>query len=330
MNCDRDDLLTGVDLPDLWAAEGLTVLGNRRGGQCPSPEHSQTGATPPVSIGIADGHGVWNCHGCGAGGTAVDLLLLRRGMSVAEAMAHLRDRAGIRDRAAPNVAPRTIGAREIGAATPGTDQHLDRFLAERRWRRDVADRFGLAPILDKGGRPRIRFPFRADGKLLTWQDRAAAGQDPKYLAAPSKKLTLYAHDLTVALTNGSPGGRSAVIVVEGPPDVVAIAHAYPAGGVIGLPGVEWARKPSVAGALQGFDVIVAMDNDAAGEKARADLEGRLLAQGCRVAHLRYPDGCNDADDWRRALDADDDRFRVAFLAELDALEWQVIADGIAA
>ncbi len=40
----------------------------------PSPEHAQTGKTPPVSV--DNEKGLWRCHGCGLGGMAIDLLAL--------------------------------------------------------------------------------------------------------------------------------------------------------------------------------------------------------------------------------------------------------------
>lgn len=36
----------------------------------------------------------WHCHGCGDGGTAIDLVMHRRGLDVGAAIAWLADRAG--------------------------------------------------------------------------------------------------------------------------------------------------------------------------------------------------------------------------------------------
>lgn len=87
---DRDQVLAAIDLPALW----VELVGPRRqsGWPCPVPTHAQTGATPPVSI-YRDGKR-WCCHGRGAGGTAIDLLVIARGLSVGEAFAELRRRAG--------------------------------------------------------------------------------------------------------------------------------------------------------------------------------------------------------------------------------------------
>lgn len=79
---DRDALLAAVDLRAL--ADDL--LGPPSGGgrspmwPCPSAQHAQTGRTPPVSIFTSRrGEQRWRCHGCGDGGTAIDLVLAVRG-----------------------------------------------------------------------------------------------------------------------------------------------------------------------------------------------------------------------------------------------------------
>jgi hypothetical protein len=85
----RDAILAETDLAELFRDE----VGEPKGQMwpCPAPEHSQTGATPPVSI---DGQ-VWCCHACGAGGSAVDLLVVARGMDVGQALDELRLLAGM-------------------------------------------------------------------------------------------------------------------------------------------------------------------------------------------------------------------------------------------
>ena len=75
---DRDAILAAVDL----AALADELLGSRRGTArsptwpCPNAQHAQTGRTPPVTVFRSQqGHERWHCHGCGAGGTAIDLVL---------------------------------------------------------------------------------------------------------------------------------------------------------------------------------------------------------------------------------------------------------------
>lgn len=93
---DRDELLERTDLEGLFTE----LVGPGRGSgrsatwPCPVPEHAQTGKSPPVSI---DGENkLWACHGCGAGGTAIDLVMAARRVSIGEAMEELARRAHVR------------------------------------------------------------------------------------------------------------------------------------------------------------------------------------------------------------------------------------------
>src|SRR3954470_13795052 len=98
---DRDAIVASVDLPGL--ADEL--LGGRRGTDrspmwpCPNPQHAQTGRTPPVSIFTSRrGEQRWRCHGCGTGGTAIDLVMACCRIDARHAMDQLARRVGIDDR----------------------------------------------------------------------------------------------------------------------------------------------------------------------------------------------------------------------------------------
>lgn len=89
----RDEILAATDL----ATELERVVGPARGQgrsarwHCPSTAHGpQTGRTPPVTVFAGrDEFERWKCHACGAGGTAIDLVLAARGGTVAEALDYL-------------------------------------------------------------------------------------------------------------------------------------------------------------------------------------------------------------------------------------------------
>ena len=94
----RDAILAAVDLAGL--ADEL--LGPRKGSArsptwaCPSPDHPQTGRTPPVSIFAGrTGEQRWHCHGCGNHGTALDLMMQLRGVDVRAALEDLARRSGL-------------------------------------------------------------------------------------------------------------------------------------------------------------------------------------------------------------------------------------------
>jgi hypothetical protein len=95
---DREAILAAVDLPEL--ADEL--LGDRTGSprsptwSCPNPDHYQTGRTPPVTIFATRwGQSRWHCHGCGNGGTAIDLVMQVEGVDARTALSELADRSGV-------------------------------------------------------------------------------------------------------------------------------------------------------------------------------------------------------------------------------------------
>ncbi|HET7720856.1 MAG TPA: hypothetical protein VFK43_12885, partial [Acidimicrobiales bacterium] len=94
---DRDALLAATDLRAL--ADDL--LGHHHGPErsptwtCPNPQHAQTGRTPPLGVfATRTGQQRWRCHGCGVGGTAIDLVMAATGTDVRGAMDDLARRAG--------------------------------------------------------------------------------------------------------------------------------------------------------------------------------------------------------------------------------------------
>jgi hypothetical protein len=147
---DRDALLAAVDLRQL--AEEL--LGPHRGQarsamwRCPNPQHSQTGRTPPVSVFTSRrGEQRWQCHGCGEGGTAIDLVLVVRGGGLRDALDYLARKVGHHEvgsdwqprprRPAPAVRVRS-GCRDAAGLQRYVDDCADRLWhpsgrAIRRW-----------------------------------------------------------------------------------------------------------------------------------------------------------------------------------------------------
>lgn len=95
---DRDAILAATDL----AALADELLGPHVGNGahpkwcCPSPQHAQTGRTPPVSVFTSRwDEERWHCHGCGDGGTAIDLVMRTRNVSARDALAELAARARV-------------------------------------------------------------------------------------------------------------------------------------------------------------------------------------------------------------------------------------------
>lgn len=291
---DRSEILARIDL--VATAEHLG-LGTHHHNQwrCPDPTHAQTGATPPASITAhgPDGYGVWHCHGCGAGGSVLDMLALAKGLSVAEAFAVARQLAGM-----PEMAPRPP-ADLAAITTPAHDPDDDRvddpealagYLAGRGWSPEVAERYGLHAVRGRWGYTRIRHPYRSGGHVQWWQDRSIHEADtgPKWHSPRGMSRVAYALDLARVPERPDP-----VWIVEGPADAITLAHVLPGdAAIVGLPGTSGVGK--WAHLWAGRPTIVATDADPAGDACAHEIQ---TAHGRGYVRLRPPTGL-DLTDWR--------------------------------
>lgn len=313
---DRADVLGRVDLAALFVDLGHPQ-GRNRQWPCPSPMHAQTGATPPVSIGRGpDGYDLWRCHGCGIGGSAVDLLTITRGLDVADAFRAVRRLAGVPELVAsprPPAPPRSaVAAVDPDAARlDGTDAEevMGTYLASRRWSPELAEAHGLHVVRGQRGYPRVRHPYRVRGAVQWWQDRATHPDDagPKWASPAGLRRCLYARDLADALDPA----RGVLWITEGPADAIALGHLLSDAAIVGVPGTTGLER--WAPMLAGRDVLILTDPDDAGDRAAAELAQLTAERGGRADRLRPP---VDVDDWRRQH-PDDDAWSAAITAELD-------------
>lgn len=333
---DRADIIAAVDLVALWPSL-VGPQGRNRQWPCPNPNHGrQTGKTPPVSINPKGT--LWHCHGCNAGGTILDALMLATGCDIAEAFTYARRLAGLVDRdhhrgsvAGLTGRPRHRGGDRTGtpraAFTPAkpdgdriTGDEAETFLAayldHRQWPTEVVDVFGLHVVADGRGRLRVRHPYRVADRTVWWQDRGTG--DPKWFSPKGGHRMLYAADLAATLDTGPPNGypRPVRFVVEGPADVIAMWCTAPAAATVGLPGTAGAGK--WAESFTGADVLIATDADDAGDRAAVELGDALAPHDARWARLRPPEGC-DIDEWRRQIG--DEELRTALVDVLDREVW---------
>lgn len=335
---DRDRVLAAIDLP-LLADE---LLGPRRGPNrsgtwpCPSPQHAQTGRTPPVSIfATASGEQRWHCHGCGIGGSAVDLVMAARGAPVRDALEELAARAGISPDPFVDPTPRRRIERPLAArpAPPAGDlAGLAVYVEEcanrlwqpegrpvlgwltrvRRLPVDVlrANRIGADPGRHRQARPdgmpsagwAAVLPVHEDGRVVFAQLRAlrAPSGRPRYLnaaerLAPNPRVAMFAPP--------APAGAS-VIVTEGAIDALsANAAGFRAAPVLGaalagLGSSTGAANPVVDRlAATHATLVVAFDADAPGDHAARCLTQMLRGRGARVARLAVPIEANDLNGW---------------------------------
>lgn len=333
---DRDRLLDSIDLPGL--ADEL--LGHHTGSDrsptwpCPNPNHAQTGRTPPVTIFMSrHGHQRWHCHGCGDGGTAIDLVMAARGCTVRDALDDLAARAGIRPDAEPST-PRVRRRRPARSepaevADPeGLAAYVDD-CARRLWQPegrpvlrwltrtrglppDVLEhnRVGADPGADRQRRPRgmpaagwsAVLPVHDNGRPVFAQLRVLGSGRLRYLNA----TTDLAPNPRIALYEPVEQRGSCVLVTEGVLDALSATAAGLRGVALFGAAVPDPARPSPTTTdlterltkLPGR-LVPALDADDAGQLATDRLTELLQPTQCHVTRLAMPDGAKDLNDWLR-------------------------------
>ena len=339
---DRDRIVDATDL----AALADELLGTRRGTSrsaswaCPSPHHAQSGRTPPVSI-FRSGGGEerWHCHGCGIGGSAIDLVMVAQGLTVAEAIERLAGRAGIREpfvggRPRPAAAARPARTTPVARAPVADPVGLAAFVdecAERLWQPQgrvvlqwltqvrglpeevlARNRIGADPGrhaqtrpdgMPSSGRAAV-LPVFETGRPVFAQLRpiSPSPDRPRYLNAASR---LAANPRVGSYEPPEAVGRC-VIVTEGVLDALsANAAGFRAAAVLGAAVVgdgQHERGSAVADRLAELDapLILAFDADEAGQRGSKALQGALHERGTRTARLHVPAEANDLNAWMLA------------------------------
>jgi hypothetical protein len=355
---DRDEVLGRVDLAEL-----LRELGDARGLEprghafpCPSIEHEQTGRTPPVTIDTAPpGYGLWNCHACGRGGTAIDALL-GAGVAhdVADAFAQLRGDLPARSAAArpavPSRAPVPVSPAQLAAARVELSRYVRashvRLRASRGARtlawlhaRGLTDpeidehRLGHDPGYKLLQRPRYQLPAPArsaavlplldvSGHVIYAQARPLTRQpgSPKYFN-PHRDW-IGPSPWIGAIVSRAGADHSVLVVTEGICDGIVAGRHYAAKALIGAgqPDQPVAERLSVAAGER--PVVVCLDPDPDGRAGAERLLG-LLAEhtsSCAAA-VALPAG----DVNQLFLDAPDE-FVDTFRALVDAAAARARAD----
>lgn len=337
------------DIPDLLARVSLEELvlertaearrhGSRITYRCPNPMHPD--AHPSFTVDTRRQR--WACWSrCNAHGDAIAFLEWCEGMSKGDAIRYLADRYNVRP-----VSGRDDGRRprssyrppmpwvptvnlvrdmsDVDTARPVTGPDavrvLDDFLAGRGWSRTTAERVGLSVVRSWDGY-RVRFPFPRAGVACIWQDRATmpADREPKWHTP--KGATLYPFGLDSAARYDGPTdewpscpvlGSPAVWITEGPADAVTLLEHFPTITVLGLPGAGLWRDEWTA-AVDGVPVVLVADNDDAGERLRATVDGALESRAPLV-HVRVPEQHNDVGEWHLSAG---ERFEPELLAVVD-------------
>ena len=312
--CDRDAILAATDL----AALANELLGPHVESDshpmwcCPSPNHAQTGRTPPVSVFTSRwDEQRWHCHGCGDGGSAIDLVMRSRSVDARAAIEYLVGRAGISSYSSdPNEArssrisgTRRSGERKLQLAS-GHTAELDLYVeacagelwstAGRPARRWLMEHRGLSEGVLRANRvgadlgnpnlprpPGFRrsggaaiLPVQQDGRAVYFQARILHPNPdrPRYLN-PTADL---APNPKVSVIKPPERLHPETIITEGAVDALSAASAgFRAAAVLsaGYPD----RYVALQLARLDGPLVLAMDADAAGVRGSAQLAEHLEA-----------------------------------------------------
>ena len=336
---DRDRLLDSIDLAEL--ADSL--LGPRAGTTrsptwpCPNPNHAQTGRTPPVTIFRSRaGDERWHCHGCGAGGTAIDLVMSVDHCDVRQALETLGRGSGQRDDLQRAQPARHAHRRPPAPPRPDTvvdPEGLADFVAScarrlwtpegrpvRRWLTRIRgippdvlrhNHIGADPGAVRQRRPdgmpaagwAAVLPVHRDGEPVFAQLRVLSSRRLRYLNASSD----LAPNPRIARYEATDPRGSCVLVTEGIIDALSAAAAgYQSAALLGAavpqPGERTPAADQIAEPLLSTPgcIVLALDADDAGQRGAARLHELLSSRTDRpVLQLHLPHGVNDLNEWMR-------------------------------
>lgn len=166
-----------------------------------------------------------------------------------------------------------------------TDKHL-----KAKFSTDELSKAGI--IGNKGNlifyKHKIIIPFLQDGRIIFLQGRRLEQEQPKYLHL-KRPVPLYNRD---ALTETEK--RQKVYIAEGVFDAMMLEqNGYKAVGILGVNNF----KPDYTELFKGLDVVLALDNDEAGERGTNELAKMFYLKGQGVSSKQLPDGIKDITDY---------------------------------
>jgi len=281
------------DVPKLWLQDIPTLLeetslnllveyfagvGQTSGSSiqyhCPNPDHLDE--HPSFSVATSpDGRERAKCWSqCDWQGDALDFVEWQLGIETIDAIDWLQNWNQTASSNVPMAPTKEI--RRLGHEAPvdyssparGTvaNQTMSDYLMWRNWPTDVVSEFTLSVVQEPNGDLRIRHPFLTpdlDGNWIAsyWQDRSTDNSGIKWKSTKNGTSTLY------NLQSLERENLHTVVICEGPADTISASVAlrdYDGIAIIGVPGAQ-AWRPEYAHLLQGLKIVVAADNDAAGQ-----------------------------------------------------------------
>ena len=272
---------------------------------CPLPSHPlRDGKRSPsfvVSTSRGSGSAYWKCYGaCNKHGDALDFVEQMEGLNTSQAVPRLRSLLGLAEGSPALVTRSTVSRKPAVTNTPTPpkprningdkpsdeveNETLSRYFAERAWPVEVGERFGLS-VITYARKLWVRHPYHdydETGNLITtaYQDRLVEGVVGGVVVDTRWKTSTGAIGL-YRIQHLEADNLEGVILCEGASDTITATLAladFPSWVAVGVAGAgnykqEWNAL------LEGLSVVVAFDNDKAGNGGAvqvANLLGRAV------------------------------------------------------
>lgn len=323
---DLDDLRQNIPILDLAERLGLEI--RRKQARCYNSEAHAHGDIKP-SLGFDTKTNRYKCFACGVGGSVIDLYMAIKGVDFNTAVNDLsQGRLGgkFEYKPLPPPPPKKLAGEysevyeRFSLFCSGRDKEATDYLtgASRGLNEAILDRFGVFSIKnyqeannylkksfdietlklsglvnDKGNlifyRHKIIVPFYDNGKVVFLHGRNIDGTHPKYLNLVGINKPIFNQE---TLTKIKAGDR--VYICEGVFDAIRLEQeGYNAVAILGVTDF----RPEEVDQFKPFEVVLALDNDKAGQDRTEVIANSFLLKGKGVKVKQLPEGIKDITDY---------------------------------
>lgn len=323
-----------AEIPILELAERLGLEIRRKQARCYNTQAHAHGDKKP-SLGFNTKTNRYKCFACGVGGSVIDLYMAIKGVDLKTAINELgegRFTSGFNYKASyPEAKPPKKLAGEYSEVyerfslfCSGEDKEATDYLTgvKRGLSKATIDRFKVFAITDyqkanqylkdsftpetlkASGivndkcnlifyRHKIIIPFYDHGKVVFLHGRNLDGTHPKYLNLVGIPKPIFNLETLTKLNNGD-----RVFICEGVFDAMRLSQeGYNAVAILGVTDF----RPEEVEIFKPFEVVLALDNDKAGQDMSDEIAKLFTLQGKSVKQKILPEGIKDITDYYLSL-----------------------------
>jgi len=310
-----DDLKSRVDLVELFRSQGLELKRKGRNWFCRCPFHEDGEA----SLSVNPTRRLWQCFGCQAGGDALSFLQLKENLEFPQAVARLRELAGVGPAADASPAPLEDGFRRSELLNRVAELYHQAFLKSTLAQNYLKERALGSPelwqafqigycdgqALQKWRETPVVRALQAVGLLnaegkehfrgcvvvpLTHPDQGVAGMYGRRIRSEAKTRHLYLPGSRQGILNWQAlKASSSIVVTEGVWDALALwqAGVREATCLHGLHGPSPVLQELLA-QFEVSEVRLCLDGDESGQQAQERLGREFQRLGLEVLTVALP------------------------------------------